>query len=191
MDGKRKFDRRKRTGQRQGQGPRGNGLPLAPPQSTVSHDSCFLDSFVCTATTQVRHAKLHWPSDNLCRDSRQSEGDMRQVKGRGRCRRSREQEVCACLLSIFAMVSNGVDTCRQVPLCWHASQCPMAPQWSMPLADADVKPPVTRTEEGGWGGLGGLPEDCQQVGVFFDVAYRAVCRRARAASNGVERRGAE
>ena len=33
-------------------------------------------------------------------------------------------------------------------------------------------------------GVGGPLEGCQQVGVFFVVAYNAVCRRARAASHG-------
>ena len=49
------------------------------------------------------------------------------------------------------MVSNGVDTCRQVPVCWHASQCPWHRRGRCLFrhrdADADVKPPVTRTEE--------------------------------------------
>ena len=44
------------------------------------------------------------------------------------------------VLSVFAMVSHGVDT---VPLCRHASQC----LFRHPVDDACVKPPMTRTEE--------------------------------------------
>ena len=78
----------------------------------------------------------------------------------------------------FAMVSNGVDTCRQVLLCQHASQCPRLHRGRCLFqhrdADADVKPLVTRTEEEiGWRWR--PLEGCQQVGVFFDVAYMAVC----------------
>ena len=50
-------------------------------------------------------------------------------------------------------------------------------------SDADVKPPLTRTEEDGVG-VGGVLEGCQQVGGFFDVAYRAVCRCSHAANHG-------
>ena len=39
--------------------------------------------------------------------------------------------------------------------------------------------------------IGGPLEDCQHVGVFFDVAYRAVCRRVRASSHGGAHRGAD
>ena len=49
--------------------------------------------------------------------------------------------------------------------------------------DTGVKLPMTRTEEES-GGVGGLLGGCQQGGVFVDVAHRAVCRCARAASHG-------
>ena len=46
----------------------------------------------------------------------------------------RERVRESLVLSVFAMVSKGgVDTFRQVPFSWHASQCPMAPQRSLPL----------------------------------------------------------
>ena len=46
-----------------------------------------------------------------------------------------------------------------------------------------AKEPKTKDKRGeNWGGVGGPLEGC----VFFDVTYRAVCRRARAASNGGE-----
>ena len=52
------------------------------------------------------------------------------------------------VLSVFAMVSNGVDT---VPLCWHASQCPWHRRgrclFRHRTDDAGVKPSMTGTEE--------------------------------------------
>ena len=52
-----------------------------------------------------------------------------------------------CVLSVFAMVSNGVDT---VPLCWHASQCPWHRRgrclFRHRVDDVGVKQPMTRTE---------------------------------------------
>ena len=51
-------------------------------------------------------------------------------------------------LSVFCMVSNGVDT---VPLCWHALQCPWHRRgrclFQHRVDDAGVKPPMSRTEE--------------------------------------------
>ena len=88
-----------------------------------------------------------------------------------------------CLLSVFAMVLNGVDTCR-VPLCWHASRCPRHRRGRCLFrhrdVDADVKPSRTRTEEEM--GAEELAVLWRAVGV--DVACGAECRRVRAAGRG-------
>ena len=93
----------------------------------------------------------------------------------------------ACLLSVFAMISNGVDTCREVLLCWHASQCPCHRRGRCLFrhrdVDADVKPPMTRTEEEIGVELAALWKAVSKLASSL-MAYRAVCRCARAASHG-------
>ena len=95
-------------------------------------------------------------------------------------------QVCACLLSIFATVSNGVDTCRQVPLCWHASQCPWHRRGRCLFryrdADADVKPPVTTTEEETGVELAALWETVSNLA--SSLMWRTLQYVDRAASHG-------
>ena len=81
-----------------------------------------------------------------------------------------------------AMVSSGVDTYRQFLLCWHASQCPWHRRGRCLFrhrgADADVKPPVTRTEEEIWVELAALGKTVSKsassmmwrTGHFVDVS---------------------